>query len=81
MKKLFKKHLLAIRKRGKITDQTTNFDFFAKAIEELSEFSNEYDPQEAIDLMCVMANYLQSRGYNIKQLLKRNIEHQQTRKD
>jgi hypothetical protein len=81
MKKLFKQHLLAIRKRGKITDQTTNMDFLLKAIEELSEFSKEYNPQEAIDVMCVMANFLQSRGYNIKQLLKRNIEHQLTRKD
>jgi hypothetical protein len=81
MKKLFKKHLLAIIKRGKITDQTTDLDFLTKATEELYEFSLHYDPQEAIDLMCVMANFLQSRGYNIKQLLKRNIEHQQTRKD
>jgi predicted house-cleaning noncanonical NTP pyrophosphatase (MazG superfamily) len=72
---------MATRKRGKITNETTDFEFFMKAIEELSEFSEQYDPQEAIDLMCVMANFLQSRGYNIKQLLKKNIEHQLTRKD
>lgn len=82
---IFNNHYKAIEKRGKINPSTKLIDFVMKMEEELCEFADEKDPnkqvQEAIDLMCVCANFVKWSGYDLKEELKKNVNHQNNRDD
>ena len=54
MKELFKQHYDSIIKRGLITPFTKDYEFLLKADEELCEWADDYNPNEAIDLICVL---------------------------
>lgn len=81
MEKLFEQHYQAIKKRGKITPLTTTEDFNIKLDEETTEFLANPDPQEAVDVMCVMSNWLKHYGYDLKTELEKNLNHQINRND
>ncbi|WBC28418.1 hypothetical protein RPMD05_36 [Rhodobacteraceae phage LS06-2018-MD05] len=80
---LFNKHYEAIQKRGLITTLTKDYDFILKMDEELCEVADaktkEERIKEAIDLMTVCSNFVIHNGGDLYQLLKENIEHQETR--
>jgi hypothetical protein len=80
MKDLFKSHYEAIKLRGLITPETSFHEFLNKADEELCEFADSKgDPNEAVDLICVMSNWLIHNGYDLEELLKDNLNVQLNR--
>jgi len=80
MKELFKQHYEAIKLRGLITPETAFHEFVNKADEELLEWvDSKGDPDEAVDLICVMSNWLIHCGYDLETLLKDNINVQLNR--
>lgn len=81
MKELFQKHYEAIKKRGKINENTTNVDFIEKLMEEVTEWIIDPSPQEAMDIICVMSNWLQENNYDIEDELRINLNFQLNRND
>jgi len=80
MKDLFLSHYEAIKLRGLITPDTAFHEFLNKAEEELCEFADSKgDPNEAMDLICVMSNWLIHNGYDLETLLKDNLNVQLNR--
>lgn len=77
--KMFKLHYIAIVNRGLIKPETTSKDFLEKAKEELLEWEEAFNPDEAMDAICVLANWLIHNGHSIGDLLVRNIEYQRER--
>ena len=75
-------HYLITRfKRGKITPLTTHNEFQLKAIEELNEWMEDNNPNEAIDLINVVRNWMIHNKYCILKYKIKNILHQIIRKD
>jgi len=80
MKDLFKSHYEAIKLRGLITPETAFHEFLNKAEEELCEWADSKgDPAEAMDLICVLSNWMIHNGYDIEELLKENLKVQLNR--
>ena len=89
MNKLVTQHYNATSGLGKIDKNTHVGDFIIKMAEELKELQREYFKdyrsdafkQEAIDLIAAGCNMLKHMGYDVEELYKQNIKHQETRKD
>ena len=83
MQELFIRHYKAVCERGLIDHNTTDFEFFQKGKEELSEIaeSGYEDAQEITDLMCVCANWLIHKGYVLESEVLQNVERQERRSE
>jgi len=80
MKELFLSHYEAIKLRGLINEETPFHEFLNKAEEELCEFADSKgDPNEAVDLICVMSNWLIHNHYDLETLLQDNLNVQLNR--
>ena len=88
---LFNRHYLAIRKRGKIKDDTTHHEFIKAADSEDMEAIFAYQAagytyndkvvQEKIDAIAVRINELIHAGYDFVAEYEKNTIHQETRED
>ena len=76
MNELIKQHYEAIVKRGLIKPDTTDREFSKAAISELIEWTEDFETQEAIDLVAVVLNSLHHKGVDIESEFKKNINHQ-----
>ena len=75
-------HYLIVRyKRGKITPLTTNEEFAEKAKEELNEWIKDFNPNEAVDLIMVLINWMIHRKFFVTWYYVKNIYYQLTRKN
>ena len=88
MKDLISRSYAATRKRGKITDSTTDKEFIDKMSEELREIKYAHKLKfkqgviaETIDLIAVGVNFLTHKGIDFENEFKKCIEFQETRKD
>lgn len=83
MKELFKRNYEATVKRGLITDETSDREFYMKLIEEKFEvsreimngpissgLSNHYLDLEIADCLIVCANWLTHRGIDLEKILE-----------
>ena len=88
MKDLIDRSYAAIRKRGKITDLTTDKEFIDKMSEELREIKYAHKLRfekdmiaESADLASVCINFLTHKGIDFEKEFKKCVEYQETRKD
>ena len=89
MEKLFKRNYDATVKRGKITDKTTDLEFFNKLQEEFNEVYQEvafgdideigYMYHEIADCLLVCSNWLIHRGVSLTEILTKIAEKNEKR--
>ena len=85
---LIKRSYAATRKRGKITDSTTDKEFIDKMSEELREIKYAHKLKfkqgvisETVDLIAVGINFLTHKGIDFEKEFEECIKYQETRKD
>lgn len=88
MKDLIERSYQAIRKRGKITNETSDIEFINKMGEEFREIKYAHKLKfkqgviaEAVDLASVCINFLTHKGINFEKEFEDCIKYQETRKD
>ena len=91
MNKTLKQHYQSVVSRGLITTTTRINDFIKKFHEESTEMLNEkiaFDfkeknnfKHEVIDTIATLTNMLIHLGYDVEELFKENINHQNNRND
>jgi len=85
MKNIIEANYESIKKRGLITENTTESDFVMKLEEEVQEFidaeSSLEIAEELADVILVCLNYAKHYGINIEEQLLINITKNQTRHD
>lgn len=88
MKELIERSYLAIRKRGKIKDETTDNEFICKMAEELREIKYAHKLEfklgviaETVDLINVGLCFLKHKGIDFEKEFEDCIKYQETRKD
>lgn len=75
-------HYLIIRyKRKLINKNTSNHKFYLDAKEELKEWGEDFSPEEAMDLINVLKNWLIHNKFPYLKYKIKNIIHQLIRKD
>jgi predicted house-cleaning noncanonical NTP pyrophosphatase (MazG superfamily) len=74
-------HTIISKKRNLINSATTDLDFEKKLLEEVEEWIQIKSPQEAMDVINVMTNWMISNGIDIEKEQLKNIEKQILRND
>lgn len=75
-----KRNYSATKKRGLITDKTSQYDFVIKLREEVEEFAEDFDPEELADIILVAYAYAEHFSIDIQTELEKKTLYNEKRK-